>query len=327
MKQLSAICLSVALGFGIHTAAHAQGSGDPGLSSVGALRSAAGLAFDEENYENDRTHLGFAHTFAKGERDVVINIPQVELRVNLHENGYLDAKLPYYASRGELAKISGIGDLTVAYTHFLPYYDGFTWQFTGGLEIGLSNSNLTDGKGRALPMVYQPSQGTTDLVLGASGMYKQYVSFALGYQQPIIRYNENDYNRSTPLNELNYTSVDYPLSRKLYRHGDLMVRLEGHLTGTRAGISGGPLLFYHLREDLYVDAANKYREANGSEGYTLNLAGSAFIRMGRYGQWKLDVNGAVPVVERNAYPDGSKRQWMLMPRLTYFFGQQDLLFD
>jgi hypothetical protein len=326
MKHLSAFCLSVAMSLGVLNAG-AQGSADPGLSAICGLRSAAGLAFDAENFENDRLELNLGHTFAKGDRDVVINMPFAAVRIPLHERGYLDTRLPYYAARGELAKIGGIGDFTVAYTHWLPYADGFSWQFTGGLEIGLTDASLTDGKGRGLPMVYQPGQGSTDLILGVSAQYKDHVSFALGYQQPIIRYNGNDYLRSSPINELGYSNAHYPLSRQLYRNGDLMARVEGHLTGVRAGISGGPLVFYHLKNDLYVDINNKYRESFESNGFTMNLAGSAFYRMGRYGQWKLSMYGAFPVVERDFSPDGTKRQWVLMPSISYFFGQNDLLFE
>ncbi|WP_276132749.1 hypothetical protein [Polluticoccus soli] len=326
MKHISTFCLSIAMSLGALSAG-AQGSGDPGLSAIGGLRSGAALAFDEETYENDRVELNLGHTMAKGERDVVINMPHAAVRIPLHEHGYLDTRLPFYATRGELAKIGGIGDLTVAYTHFLPYADGFSWQFTGGVELGLTNASLTDGKGRGLPMVYQPGQGSTDLILGASGQYKDFVSFAVGYQQPIIRYNGNDYLRSSPINELGYSNADYPLSRQLYRNGDLMLRVEGHLTGTRAGISAGPLVFYHLRNDLYLDINNNYRESFDSKGFTMNLAGSAFYRMGRYGQWKVGVYGAVPIAERDFYPDGTSRQWLIMPNISYFFGQDALLFE
>lgn len=326
MRHLSAICFSVALSFGLHTAAKAQGSSDPGLSTVGGLRSAPALAFGEDSYENDRLHFSVEHTFAKGERDITLNMPKAEARIPLTQKSYLEAQLPFFAVRGNLARVASVGDLVLAYTYFMPFSDGFTWQFTGGTEIGLGNASQADGKGRALPMAYQSSQGTTDLILGASVQYKDYVSFAVGYQQPLIQYNGNNYTHNDPLNELPYSSSDFPTTNRLYRNGDLMFRLEGHLTSRRVGFSAGPLLFYHLRNDMYVDVINKYRELPGSKGTTLNLTANAFYRLGRYGQWKIDVSGAVPVAERDMYPDGSKRQWLLTPRISYFFGQRALLF-
>lgn len=326
MKHFSAFCLSVAVCFGACTTVKAQGTGDPGLSSIGGLRSAATQLVDEDIYENNLTHFGVSHTFAKGDRDVVLNIPQVELSIPIEDFGYIETKLPFYAVKGDLAKVTGIGDLSVAYTHFMPYADGFSWQFTGGLSIGTGTATKHDGKNRALPMVYQSTHGTTDVILGVNVQYKQYVSFAVGYQQPIIRYNENDYNRSTPINELLYSNTDYPLSRKLYRNGDIMTRLEGHLTSKRAGISAGPLAIYHLRTDLYQDINNKYRNLVGSDGLSVNLAGSFFYRLGRYAQWKFDAYAAFPMVQRDLHPDGSNRQWVFMPRITYFFNQETLIF-
>lgn len=326
IKKVSFLGLTLAMSLGAATVSHAQGDSDPGLSTIGAMRSASAVMIDDEIFENEKAQVSLGHTFSEGERGIKLNIPQLEVRLPIAETGYFHVKLPYYAADGELAHVGGLGNLTVAYTHYLSNPDAVTWQFTGGFDIGTGSATITDGSSRALPMAYQSSRGSTDAIVGVSMHWKKYLNVSAGYQQPIINYNENNYNRFSVDNDLAYSTADYPLSRKLYRNGDVMMRVEGQYYGNRAGIAAGPLAFYHLRNDLYQDINNKYRELDGSQGFTLNIAGSAFVRFGRYGEWKFDVTGAVPLIQRDLAPDGLRREWMVMPRLTFFFDQNILLF-
>lgn len=325
MRYLSVLGLSVAICFASNRVS-AQGDSDPGFSSVGAMRTAAGLAITDEEYENQKVQLSVGTGFAKGEQDVKLVIPQLEMRIPALEMGYFDVRLPMQATTGDLAHIWGLGDLTVTYTHFIANPEGWSFQFTGGGLFGMGTANQTDGKTRTLPMAYQSSLGSTDVIVGANAMFKQYVTIAAAYQQPVFRYNDNDYIRSTPYNDPLYSNSTYEVGRRLYRNGDVMLRVEGHYGGTRAGISAGPLAIYHLRNDLYMDRQGYYHEIKDSKGFTLNLAGNAFLRFGRYASFKLDVSAGIPVVDRDAIPDGTKRQWLVIPRFTYFFNQRTLLY-
>lgn len=326
MKYLSIVCLSAAVLLSAN-AAKAQGESDPGMGNMGLMRTAANLYIDEDEYENNKTQFGIAHTFGKSDRDAILNITRAELRIPSQDFGYFEAQLPIYAVNGDVARVAGLGDASLSYTFMLPDIEGFTYQFTGGLQVGLGTAALADGKGRPLPMVYQSSKGTTDLVLGASITWQKYVTLAVGYQQPFVQYNQNQYRGLAVTNEAIYSNSDYPNTRNFYRNGDLMMRLEGQYSGKRAGISAGPLMFYHLRNDLYEDVNNKFREIEGSEGMTVNLAGNAFYRLGRYGSWKIDVSAGMPVVNRDMLPDGSRREWVITPRITYLFGQENILFN
>ncbi|RYE25237.1 MAG: hypothetical protein EOP51_04705 [Sphingobacteriales bacterium] len=326
IKKLSFLGLTMAALLGTATTGRAQGDSDPGLSTIGGLRSAPAVMIDDEIFENEKSQISIGHTFAEGERGTKLYVPQLELRLAASDRDYFHVKLPYQAVQGDLGHIGGLGNLTLAYTHVLPNADAVTWQFTGGLDIGTGSATMVDASSRALPMAYQSSRGSTDVIVGVSMTWKKYLNVSAGYQQAIINYNENNYDRFSVDNDLTYSTANYPLSRKLYRNGDVMMRIEGQYYGNRAGISAGPLAFYHLRNDLYQDINNKYRELDGSQGFTLNVAGSAFVRFGRYGEWKFDVTGAYPLVQRDLAPDGLRREWMVMPRLTFFFNQDILLF-
>jgi len=327
MKYLSIACLTAAVSLGAFATAKAQGESDPGMGNMGLLRTASNIYIDEDVYENNKTQLNISHTFGKGDRDAIINIPRATLRVHAADFGYFEAQLPIYTVQGDVANVYGLGDLSLSYTHMLPDVEGFTYQFMGGLKIGMGTAALADGKSRPLPMVYQSNSGTSDFVVGASITWKKYLTLAVGYQQPFVQYNQNQYRGLTVTNEAVYSNKDYPFTRNYYRNGDLMLRLEGQISSKRIGISAGPLVFYHLRNDLYEDINNKFREIDGSEGMTVNLAGNVFYRLGRYGSWKIDVSGGVPVVNRDVLPDGSARQWVITPGITYFFNQENILFN
>jgi hypothetical protein len=328
MRFLSAVCFSVAISVAGTTAVKAQGESDPGFSTVGALSSGSSLAFTDYEYEYQKASFSVANTFAKAERDTKLDIPSLQVRIPIAETGYFDVKLPIYAATGELAHIWGLGDLYATYTHVVKSEYNEEWQFqlTGGAMFGMGTGNRTDGKTRPLPMVYQSNLGSTDVILGVNATWKNYVTFAVGYQQPVFRYNENEYDRSSIVNDTIYSHNSYELARKLYRNGDLLFRLEGHYGSSRIGISGGPLLLYHLRNDLMTDRSGTVTEIEGSKGFTLNLGADVYLRLGRRGEAKLDLAGVVPVSHRDAIPDGLSRQWILTPRFTWFFGQETLLF-
>lgn len=325
MRHISAICLFVTLGMS-SLGVYAQGDSDPGLTTAGAMRNTSALQINEFEYENQRAHLSLSHAFAKGKRDVRINTTNIDARIpffGAFSGGYFDIQVPIVAVSGELANAWGVGDVNATYTHMFLGIEDWTIQGTAGLNIGMSTANLTDGKARQLPMTYQPGKGSTDVIVGGSVTWKQYVTAAVGFQMPFFRYNDNNYFASSNSNDTLYSGDSYTVSRYLYRQGDVMMRLEGHYYNERGGITGGVVGMYHLKDDLYQDpATDLWFEIPGSQGFTLNAVGNAFVRFGRHGDFKLDVTGSIPMVRRDVIPDGTAKRWMLMPRFTYFFNSK-----
>lgn len=330
MKYLSAIGLAAITSLSAVTGVYAQGASDPGFSSVGAMRSHSTAMVTDDVYEFDNSSVSLSNGFAQAEEDVMIVTPQLETRMHLRDMGYFDIKIPIVSTNGELGKITNLGNVLATYTHvFYPnnsYYGSSNWLFqaTGGFSIGMGTGNERDGRSRPLPMVYQPSLGTTDLIVGGSVTFKKYVTFAAAYQLPVYQYNMNAYTGFHPVNDNIYSS-NYQPTKNFYRKSDVMVRLEGHYSGQRAGIAAGPLVTYHLANDLYMNLDGRYKEIDGSTGLTLNIAGNVFVRFGRYAQWKLDVGGAGSVVNRDVIPDGLSRTWVVIPRLSYTFGLRELV--
>ncbi len=327
MRYLQAFCLGAAVAFASVSHVFAQGDSDPGFTNIGAMRWGSAAIITEDEYEFQRVHFSVGHTFSMGEKDVKLNIPQLEVRLPMMETGYFDVRLPIVSASGSLGNKWGAGDLTVAYTQvFKADPETWTLQATGGVMFGMTTANNIDGASRPLPMSYQSGTGSTDVMVGLNATWKEYLSFAVGYQQPIIRYNENDYYRLSYVNDPIYNNSEYTIARKLYRNGDVMARIEGRFATNRFGFSAGPLALYHVRNDLYEDRMGLWNEIKGSQGFTLSGVGNIFLRFGRYGSFKLDVTGSLPFIERDVRPDGLLRRYTIMPRMTFFFNQRTLLF-
>ncbi len=328
MRYLSAICL-----FGLFSiatfSANAQGENNPGYMSTGAMRTASGLLINDEEFETQRPQISVGHAFAKGERHLRLNTTHTQIRVPLfgeYSGGYFDFNIPIFSASGELGNSWGLDDVTATYTHMFTGLEDWLIQGTLGLNIGMSTANQTDGKARPLPMAYQPGRGSTDVIAGGSITWKRYITLAAGYQQPIFRYNENDFFAANKINDTLYSALNYTIARKLYRQGDVMLRLEGHYYNNRWGITAGGVANYHLANDLYEDRnTNLWHEIDGTQGLTVNITGNVFMRFGRYGEYKIDLTGATPVVRTDTYSAGLYRQWMLMPRFTFYFNSKQSL--
>lgn len=288
---------------------HAQGCSDAGFCTAGAMKGGGALS--------DTTHRkmtwGLSLTAGAGEKATTIIIPQLEGSVGIGKQGILDAKLPINIANGRLGAHTGIGDLIATYTrHLYRSANRWQWQGTLGGRIGLGDANAGD-KGQSLPMPYQASLGTTDLIAGVSALYGRHLSFALGYQQPLLQYNNNEYLPSATYPVLS-NDTDYFASRHLRRKGDLLLRAEANWNWRKWRIAAGPLLIYHLCEDKIALQDGTGISLKGSEGLTLNLAGSLSYSFNRT---KIDLLAGAPFIVRDYRPDGLTRAWIITLRYTH----------
>lgn len=325
MRHISAVCLLVALSL-VSFSAFAQGDSDPGFTTVGAMRNASSLRINEFDYENQRAHFSLSHAFAKGYRDVRINTSQLDVRLpffGAFSGGYFDVQVPITSKNGELGGAWGVGDVNATYTHMFLGIEDWTIQGTAGLQFSMSTANNTDAIARPLPMTYQPGKGSTDVIVGGSATWKQYLTVAAGFQMPFFRYNDNNFSATNKANDTLYSSDAYHITRYLYRQGDVMLRFEGHYYNDRGGITAGAVGIYHLKDDLYQDRnTGLWYEIDGTQGLTVNVMGNAFVRFGRHGEYKFDVTASTPVLRRDVIADGTAKLWFIMPRFTFFFNSK-----
>jgi len=288
----------------------AQGCSDAGFCTAGVLQSAAPDVDSNKLYKNS---IGLSYAIGSGEQGTSVFVPQLEWRQSIGQRGFVELKLPYYIAAGNLGGHSGWGDPVITYTRGLQQKKNWSLQATGGLRISIGNADATGKDGWPLPMPYQANLGTTDIILGLSLNYTRFVTIAAGYQQPVVQYNYNGY---VPVDAGPAAPHygDYFLSARLKRKGDVLLRAEGHYQWRQLSISAGPLLIYHLGKDR-ADILGAEIRLDGSEGFTLNLAGNiAWTRQ----RWKVYVSAGTPLAVRSYRPDGLTREWVVTPGISYY---------
>jgi hypothetical protein len=288
---------------------NAQGCSDAGFCTAGALYSSVEL----DTATQYRNSLGTSISIGRGEQNSTIVIPQLEYQHFWGKKVLIEVTLPYYIASGNLGSNSGIGDPIITLTRSFIRKEGLNLAATLGVRIGTGAANAEDKL--SLPMPYQRSLGTTDLILIVKADWKNFLSISTGYQQPLVQYNENDYNAEAyPLEGNGYNN--YFSSSNLKRKGDILLRVDGHYQRKQFRISAGPLLICHLGKDSATDLSGKEYAIEGSDGITLNITAGLQYTFGRF---VAGLTGGVPVITRKNRPDGLTRSWIFTPGLSYTF--------
>lgn len=211
-----------------------------------------------------------------------------------------DTKLTYGIRSGNDISVSGFGDVFVT----LNYRITSTFIASVGGKLPLSEADRTY-QGLILPMDYQTSLGTPDLIVGIT-YNKNNWNVSLGYQHPLDQ-NQNvfipsEWPAESPLKDFIQTGV-------YDRGGDVLMKIsrtipmQGNVT-----ITPGLLPIYHIRNDVDYLTFEKV-EIEGSAGLTLNATLLAEIPAGLNNQFNLSVG--FPLIVREVRPDGLTRSFVI----------------
>ncbi len=288
---------------------NAQGCSDAGVCTIHSFKNNTGKP-DEDN-KNNEVAIGFA--FGKGERFTSNYTLYIEYTRNISANTSVTGKISYAAISGELATTSGFSDLFLSVNHSFARKGKWQKSFVVGLKIPLDQSDIVKN-GIHLPMPYQTSLGTTDLVVGVSYALRSF-GITLAAQQPLKSVNGN---RFLPEE---YPSVPlanrYLPSNQFSRKGDVLLRLSYNFDlNKRFSVRPSLLSIYHVADDTYLDANKIRREIDRSQGLTLN--GNVFLdyRLNKTSSFELSLG--TPFVVRTNRPDGLTRSFVAA--LEYKFG-------
>lgn len=284
----------------------AQGCSDAGICTAGALHSEA----DGETYKNS---IQLYAIYGIGDGATSIFTPQVDVNIGIANKGSLQLRLPYVFTSGNLGSTNGLGDIIANYTHKLYTKDSFELRGTIGGRFATNTANLANDTGRALPMPYQTSLGTNDLLLGISATYKKW-NFAVGFQLPLSQNNQNGFIPSG----LNSNDSDYFTSNKLNRSADIVLRAERKFSYKKFQWAIGVLPIYHIANDKVINPfIERIVEVPNSAGLTFN-----FVMSGKYplrDNLSLNASLGFPLLVRENRPDGLTRAFVLSPSIQWFF--------
>jgi hypothetical protein len=293
----------------------AQGCSDAGICTLGSTLK------KDQTY--DRFSFAINQSLGSAEQKVNVHSTQIEISKSVFKKAQVQLKLPYIFTQGNLANTQGLGDVSASFTY--QYYQKKDWivKYTLGIKLGVNAANkafeiqlpANNTMLMALPMVYQTSLGTHDILLGADARYKRVWRFALGFQMPIVQFNKNNFE--TSLAKYTPNASAYFTSNKLMRRPDALLRIDRSIDiHKRIQANAGLIAVYHLLHDRVHDLNNTASYAvHGSKGLTLNYVVSGTYRISN--NFELSCRFAQPLIVRKTRPEGLTRHYIIGLELKY----------
>lgn len=280
----------------------AQGCSDAGVCTLHSIKNNA-EGHESRDGKNNDISIGYA--FGVGEESVNYHTFYAEYTRSINKRTSVTGKLGYSFVDGELTNTSGLTDLFLSVNHAFDTKGKWQKSFVVGLKIPFDGADIIEN-GIHLPMPYQTSLGTTDLVIAINYNRKSFGA-TLALQQPLSSANENkflpgDYP-SQPL------TLNYWPSNEFSRKGDVVGRASySFKAGERFSIRPSLLGIYHVANDTYLDDNKNRRPIYNSSGLTLNA--NIFIDYKFKSGNGLEFSVGTPFVVRDQRPDGLTRSFV-----------------
>jgi hypothetical protein len=240
----------------------------------------------------------------------------------LDSKTFLQVKLPYQTVKGNLGSTSAMSDISLCFTRNIFTSHNFDVNFSIGGKIPANDANLTDDThGLPLPMYYQTSLGTYDVITGISILTRQWL-FATGIQHP---FNKNDntftWGKWIPVyqdgNGEEYVR-SYNRCYELKRGTDVMLRVERNFRYSRLNFSVGALPIFRVTKDEITDPATGERvNPEGTAGMALSAIATAGYRFNVQSGAKLLYGKKI--TRRDVNPDGLTRHDVMTVSYYYRF--------
>lgn len=273
----------------------AQGCSDAGVCTIDSFKP-----------HDHREGLELQNTFKVGmnfgaaDYDIVVFGTYLDYSRVVTERFSVDAKLTTLSQSGNDISTFGLSDIYINGN----YLAGKRVSLTLGFKIPLSDANKKEN-GLALPMDYQSSLGTFDLVAGIGYSIKK-LQLLAAIQQPLTQNNNeflsNEYPSDSPLSEFQSTN-------QFKRSGDVLFRASYPINlGQKLILTPSLLPIYHLSNDKFTDFDGIEKEIDGSQGLTLN--GNVYFDYYINNKHALQLSLGAPFIVRDTRPDGLTRSFV-----------------
>jgi hypothetical protein len=272
---------------------YSQGCSDAGFCTVNSFQPAGSDGPDEYNNQ-----LKVGGSYGLADYDIAVAGFYLEYSRQITSAIGLDARITTLSQTGNDVSVFDIADFYINVNY------NFTEKFrmTLGVKVPQTNGNTKEDDGLPLPMDYQSSLGTLDLI-GGIGYAMANFHIVVAAQVPLTQ-NENafvatDYPESSKLR-------DFQTTNKFVRSPDILLRVSYPIAlGSRFQLTPSLLPIYHLGNDKYTDDQGTQQEIDGSEGLTLN--GNIYIDYKITEKQGLQLSLGSPFVVREVRPDGLTR--------------------
>lgn len=265
-----------------------QGCSDAGFCTVDNLQ----VSHTDSTYLKNTFKVGI--NMGAADNDVSVFGSYLEYSRKLNKVLDIDVKLNFISQSGNSISSSALSDLFLVSN----YKINTKTKATFGLKIPLTDGNLKEN-GFSLPMDYQPSLGTLDLIVGVSRSVDKF-SFVLAYQQPLTQ-NKNQF--FAPIGSDFITTNDFKRAADLLFRASYLYKIDDKFS-----LSPSLLPIFHLRNDKFTDALNVERDIEDSSGLTLNA--NVYLNYKLNATSGLELSLGSPLVVRKQRPDGLTRSFV-----------------
>lgn len=245
----------------------------------------------------------------------VIHVATADMTFGLSSKTFFQIKLPYQAVTGRLANTSGLGDISLCLTRNIKSGERYDINFSLGAKLPTNKSDKNID-GLPLPMYYQTSLGTYDIITGLSLITRQWL-FATGIQIP---FNENNnqflWEDWEQTSEAEYI-LGYNQAKELKRGTDIMIRAERNFRFSRLNFTLGILPIYRINRDEITSPRGLRVQPDKAKG----LAMSGIFTTG----YNFNVRSGIKLllghkfVQRETNPDGLSREFVSTISYIYRF--------
>ena len=289
-----------------------QGCSDAGFCTMGAMKP--DQPFNKKIQLRLRSmEISFYRGTTPKPVTPVIYVATADLNFSLNSKTTFQVKLPFQAVQGQLANTSGLGDISLCITRSLLKKENYDINFSVGGKMPTNNADKnTDGL--PLPMYYQTSLGSYDLITGISLISRKWL-IATGIQIPLNKNNNQFLWEAWKGTSDEAYIFNYNQARELQRGTDIMFRVERNWRFSRLNFSLGLLPIYRINNDEISLANDSRVKPNGAQG----LAMSAIFTTG----YSFNVTSGLKLllghklIQRDNNPDGLTREFV--STLGYYY--------
>ncbi len=296
---------------------YSQGCSDAGFCTMGAMKP--DQSFNKKiQFKLNSMEL----SYYRGTTTLtpIVYVATADLNFSLSRKTTFQIKLPYQYVVGRLAQTSSMSDISLCFTRNIISNDRFDVNLSVGGKIPTNRSDFATNEGNALPMYYQTSLGTYDLIAGISVINRKWL-FATGIQVPLnSNHNQFDWHRwqDNDPDEIAYVQR-YANATDLRRGTDVMLRIERNFRLNRLNFSVGLLPIYRITADRISNfqGVRTSFDAAGNEAIGLAMSGIATVG------YRFNVRSAIKllvghkITHREFSPDGLTRE--LVSSFTYSY--------
>ncbi len=272
-----------------------QGCSDAGFCTLSSFKP---------NHLSEQTELPnqlkFGVSIGKADHSISVIGNYLEYSRQIRSKFGVNAKLSSLAQSGNGISVFGLSDI---YCNF-NYMAVSNLQFSLGMKIPLTDGNQTKNN-LPLPMDYQSSLGTFDLIVGLTYEIAN-IQFALAWQHPLTKNKNAFIPEDYPIgSELRSFDITYQYERS----GDVLARISYPIKlSEKLKITPGLLPVYHLDDDKFSTAKGIKGVYVDSKGLTLN--GNLYVDYLINSKHAVQFNIGIPFVVRDSRPDGLTRSFV-----------------